>query len=71
MPGDPGSAARAVASGAQWIDTVPNCATSQTQPHIALVLTARPHNCEQLGRDRLDLVQLHNPERAYPGNRPA
>ncbi|MDX2993363.1 aldo/keto reductase [Streptomyces scabiei] len=28
-------------------------------------------NCEQLGRDRLDLVLLHNPERAHPGDRPA
>ncbi|MFC9931885.1 aldo/keto reductase [Streptomyces sp. NPDC127190] len=26
---------------------------------------------EQLGRDRLDLVLLHNPERAHPGDRPA
>ncbi|MFE2513328.1 aldo/keto reductase [Streptomyces naganishii] len=28
-------------------------------------------NREQLGRDRLDLVLLHNPERAHPGDRPA
>ncbi|MGW2827354.1 aldo/keto reductase [Streptomyces sp. NPDC001443] len=28
-------------------------------------------NCAQLGRDRLDLVLLHNPERAHPGDRPA
>lgn len=28
-------------------------------------------NCEQLGRERLDLVLLHNPERAHPGDRPA
>ncbi|MFF5517076.1 aldo/keto reductase [Streptomyces coeruleorubidus] len=28
-------------------------------------------NREQLGRERLDLVLLHNPERACPGNRPA
>ncbi|MFB7509822.1 aldo/keto reductase [Streptomyces broussonetiae] len=27
-------------------------------------------NREQLGRDRLDLVLLHNPERAHPGDRP-
>ncbi|MFJ8941093.1 aldo/keto reductase [Streptomyces sp. NPDC102365] len=26
---------------------------------------------EQLGRERLDLVLLHNPERAHPGDRPA
>ncbi|MCQ4200311.1 hypothetical protein M4J06_003789 [Streptomyces coelicoflavus] len=29
------------------------------------MLTARPHNREQLGRDRLDLVLLHNPEHAH------
>ncbi|MGW3360943.1 aldo/keto reductase [Streptomyces bungoensis] len=28
-------------------------------------------NREQLGRDRLDLVLLHNPEHAHPGDRPA
>ncbi|MFF5344086.1 aldo/keto reductase [Streptomyces althioticus] len=28
-------------------------------------------NRAQLGRDRLDLVLLHNPERAHPGDRPA
>lgn len=28
-------------------------------------------NREQLRRDRLDLVLLHNPERAHPGDRPA
>ncbi|MFJ2607986.1 aldo/keto reductase [Streptomyces sp. NPDC087425] len=28
-------------------------------------------NREQLGRDRLDLVLLHNPEYAHPGDRPA
>ncbi|MGF0177196.1 aldo/keto reductase [Streptomyces sp. Marseille-Q5077] len=28
-------------------------------------------NREQLGRDRLDLVLLHNLERAHPGDRPA
>ncbi|MGW4735149.1 aldo/keto reductase [Streptomyces shenzhenensis] len=28
-------------------------------------------NREQLGRDRLDLVLLHNPERTHPGDRPA
>ncbi|MER6093398.1 aldo/keto reductase [Streptomyces bluensis] len=28
-------------------------------------------NRKQLGRDRLDLVLLHNPERAHPGDRPA
>ncbi|MFE3328836.1 aldo/keto reductase [Streptomyces sp. NPDC059176] len=28
-------------------------------------------NREQLGRERLDLVLLHNPERAHPGDRPA
>ncbi|MEU4039763.1 aldo/keto reductase [Streptomyces collinus] len=28
-------------------------------------------NREQLGRDQLDLVLLHNPERAHPGDRPA
>ncbi|PAM98052.1 aldo/keto reductase [Streptomyces sp. Alain-F2R5] len=28
-------------------------------------------NRNQLGRDRLDLVLLHNPERAHPGDRPA
>ncbi|WP_308010820.1 aldo/keto reductase [Streptomyces sp. AC495_CC817] len=27
-------------------------------------------NREQLGRERLDLVLLHNPERAHPGDRP-
>ncbi|MFE1584875.1 hypothetical protein ACFW6Q_04170 [Streptomyces sp. NPDC058737] len=35
------------------------------------MLTARPHNREQLGRDRLDLVLLHNPEHAHLGARPA
>ncbi|MFE9674692.1 aldo/keto reductase [Streptomyces sp. NPDC006259] len=30
-----------------------------------------PRNREQLGRERLDLVLLHNPERAHPGDRPA
>ncbi len=57
--------------GSQWSDTAPNCATGQAQPLIALVLTPHPHNREQLGRDRLDLVLLHNPERAHPGDRPA
>ncbi|MFJ9634722.1 aldo/keto reductase [Streptomyces sp. NPDC101175] len=28
-------------------------------------------NRDQLGRERLDLVLLHNPERAHPGDRPA
>ena len=27
-------------------------------------------NREQLGRDQLDLVLLHNPERSHPGERP-
>ncbi|MFE1076425.1 hypothetical protein ACFW5W_35150 [Streptomyces sp. NPDC058783] len=35
------------------------------------MLTARPHNREQLGRDRLDLVLLHNPEHAHLGARSA
>ncbi|MEU2552398.1 hypothetical protein ACF1GY_28370 [Streptomyces sp. NPDC014684] len=34
----PEAAARAAASGAQWIDTAPNYTTGQAHPHIALVL---------------------------------
>ncbi|MER6633455.1 aldo/keto reductase [Streptomyces sp. NPDC000987] len=113
----PEAAARAAASGAQWIDTAPNYATGQAQPLLAPVLAARPHvriatktgfftaatgadamndgvlnpdqavaghslapeyvrwqirrNRAQLGRERLDLVLLHNLERAHPGDRPA
>ncbi|AIS02551.1 aldo/keto reductase [Streptomyces glaucescens] len=113
----PEAAARAAASGAQWIDTAPNYATGQAQSLLAPALTAHPavrvstkagyftaatgtdavnagvltedqaaaghslapgyvrwqtgRNREQLGRERLDLVLLHNPERAHPGNRPA
>lgn len=113
----PEAAARAAASGAQWIDTAPNYATGQAQTLLAPVLAAHPllnvstktgyftaatgtdavndgvlnqdqaaaghslapdyvrwqtgRNREQLGRDRLDLVLLHNPERAHPGDRPA
>lgn len=110
------AAARAVASGARWIDTAPNYATGQTQILLSPVLAARPHvriatkagyftaatgtdavkagvlpqdqapaghslapqyvrwqtgrNRRQLGRERLDLVLLHNPERAHTGDRP-
>ncbi|MFI9569367.1 aldo/keto reductase [Streptomyces rishiriensis] len=113
----PEAAARAAASGAQWIDTAPNYATGQAQTILAPALTAHPslriatkagyftaatgadavnagvltedqavtghsltpqyvrwqtgRNREQLGRERLDLVLLHNPERAHPGDRPA
>ncbi|MFJ9668788.1 aldo/keto reductase [Streptomyces sp. NPDC101219] len=113
----PEAAARAVASGAQWIDTAPNYATGRAQTLLAPALAAHPvlrvstkagyftaatgaeavnagaltedqapaghslapdyvrwqtgRNREQLGRDRLDLVLLHNPERAHPGDRPA
>ncbi|MFD9097859.1 aldo/keto reductase [Streptomyces collinus] len=113
----PEAAARAAASGAQWIDTAPNYATGRAQPLLAPALAAHPflrvstkagyftaatgaeavnagvltqeqaaaghslapdyvrwqfaRNREQLGRDRLDLVLLHNPERAHPGDRPA
>ncbi|KND39128.1 aldo/keto reductase [Streptomyces stelliscabiei] len=111
------AAARAAASGAQWIDTAPNYATGRAQTLLAPALAAHPslrvstkagyftaatgveavhagaltedqapaghslapdyvrwqtgRNREQLGRDRLDLVLLHNPERAHPGDRPA
>ncbi|MFJ6000508.1 aldo/keto reductase [Streptomyces sp. NPDC092370] len=111
------AAARAAASGAQWIDTAPNYATGQAQTLLAPVLSAHPsvriatkagyfttatgidavnagvltadqnsaghslapdyvrwqirRNREQLGRERLDLVLLHNPERAHPSDRPA
>jgi aryl-alcohol dehydrogenase-like predicted oxidoreductase len=113
----PEAAARAAASGAQWIDTAPNYATGQAQTLLAPALTAHPavrvstkagyftaatgaeavnagvltedqagaghslapgyvrwqcrRNREQLGRERLDLVLLHNPERAHSGDRPA
>ncbi|MFJ5228161.1 aldo/keto reductase [Streptomyces sp. NPDC088400] len=111
----PEAAARAVASGAQWIDTAPNYATGQAQTLLAPALAAHPalrvstktgyftaatgadavdagvltedqaaaghslapdyvrwqtgRNRAQLGRKRLDLVLLHNPERAHPGDR--
>jgi len=111
----PEAAARAVASGAQWIDTAPNYATGQAQTLLAPALAAHPvlrvstkagyftaatgtdavdagvlnqgqaaaghslapdyvrwqtgRNRAQLGRERLDLVLLHNPERAHPGDR--
>ncbi|MFE2823541.1 aldo/keto reductase [Streptomyces sp. NPDC059271] len=113
----PEAAARAAASGAQWIDTAPNYATGQAQTDLAPVLATHPalriatkagfftaatgadavnagaltkdqslaghslapdyvrwqiaRNRSQLGRERLDLVLLHNPERAHPGDRPA
>jgi aryl-alcohol dehydrogenase-like predicted oxidoreductase len=113
----PEAAARAAASGAQWIDTAPNYATGRAQDLLAPALAAHPslrvstkagyfttatgidavnagvltaaqasaghslapdyvrwqirRNREQLGRERLDLVLLHNPERAHPSERPA
>ncbi|MDX3528210.1 aldo/keto reductase [Streptomyces sp. ID05-39B] len=113
----PEAAARAAASGTQWIDTAPNYATGRAQELLAPALADHPslriatkagyftaatgadavnagvltedqaltghslapayvrwqlrRNREQLGRDRLDLVLLHNPERAHPGDRPA
>jgi aryl-alcohol dehydrogenase-like predicted oxidoreductase len=113
----PEAAARAAASGTQWIDTAPNYATGQAQTLLAPVLAAHPalrvstkagyftaatgtdavnasvltedqaaaghslapqyvrwqvgRNREQLGRGRLDLVLLHNPERAHSGDRSA
>jgi aryl-alcohol dehydrogenase-like predicted oxidoreductase len=113
----PEAAARAAASGTQWIDTAPNYATGRAQTLLAPALTAHPavrvstkagyftaatgtdaviagvltedqaaaghslapdyvrwqvrRNREQLGRERLDLILLHNPERAQPGDRPA
>ncbi|MEV3972877.1 aldo/keto reductase [Streptomyces sp. NPDC050698] len=113
----PEAAARAAASGAQWIDTAPNYATGQAQTLLAPALDAHPslrvstkagyftaatgteavnagvltedqttaghslapgyvrwqasRNCDQLGRERLDLVLLHNPERAHSGDRRA
>lgn len=113
----PEAAARAAASGAQWIDTAPNYATGRAQTLLAPALAAHPslrvstkagyftaatgaeavnagaltedqaqaghslapayvrwqiaRNREQLGRDALDLVLLHNPERAHPGDRSA
>ncbi|MFH9016377.1 aldo/keto reductase [Streptomyces sp. NPDC017943] len=111
------AAARAAASGAQWIDTAPNYATGQAQTLLAPALEAHPslrvstkagyftratgneavsagvltedqtvaghslapdyvrwqlaRNREQLGQQRLDLVLLHNPERAHAGDRSA
>ncbi|MFE7838721.1 aldo/keto reductase [Streptomyces sp. NPDC057474] len=112
------AAARAAASGAQWIDTAaPNYATGRAHDLLAPALAAHPslriatktgyftavtgadavndgvltedqavaghslapdyvrwqihRNREQLGRERLDLVLLHNPERAHPGDRHA
>ena len=111
----PEAAARAAASGAQWVDTAPNYATGQAQTLLAPALVAHPslnvstktgyftaaigtdavnvgvltedqaaaghslapnyvrwqtgRNRAQLGRDRLDLLLLHNPERAHPGDR--
>ncbi|MFI8169838.1 aldo/keto reductase [Streptomyces sp. NPDC085931] len=111
----PEAAARAAASGAQWIDTAPNYAAGRAQDVLAPVLATHPslrvstkagyftaatgtdavnagvltadqamtghglapdyvrwqisRNREQLGRERLDLVLLHNPERAHPGDR--
>ncbi|MCT9011592.1 aldo/keto reductase [Streptomyces rhizosphaerihabitans] len=113
----PEAAARAAASGAQWVDTAPNYATGQAQTLLAPALAAYPslnvstktgsftavtgtdavnagvltedqaraghslaphyvrwqthRNRTQLGRDRLDLLLLHNPERAHPGDRHA
>ncbi|MEU9471313.1 aldo/keto reductase [Streptomyces avermitilis] len=111
----PEAAARAAASGTQWIDTAPNYATGRAQDLLAPALAAHPalrittkagyftaatgadavnagvltedqamaghsltpdyvrwqirRNRNQLGRERLDLVLLHNPERAHPGDR--
>ncbi|MFD7608601.1 hypothetical protein ACFWAN_51175 [Streptomyces mirabilis] len=48
----PEAAARAAASGAQWVDTAPTYVRRQTL-----------RNRAQLGRDRLDLLLLPNPER--------
>ncbi len=113
----PEAAARAAASGAQWIDTAPNYATGRAQTLLASALAAHlplrvstktgyftaatgaeavnagvltqdqaaaghslapayvrwqtRRNREQLGRDRMDLVLLHNPERAHPSDCPA
>ncbi|MGW3631868.1 aldo/keto reductase [Streptomyces sp. NPDC005122] len=113
----PEAAARAAASGAQWIDTAPNYHAGRAQTLLAPALAAHPslriatkagyftaatgaeavhagvltedqataghslaadyvrwqirRNRTQLGRVRLDLVLLHNPERAHPGDRPA
>ncbi|MFF3350891.1 aldo/keto reductase [Streptomyces sp. NPDC002779] len=113
----PEAAARAAASGAQWIDTAPNYATGQAQTLLAPALAAHPalristkagfftaatgtdavnagvltenqaaarhslapgyvrwqasRNRDQLGREQLDLVLLHNPERAHCGDRRA
>ncbi|MGW4750593.1 aldo/keto reductase, partial [Streptomyces sp. NPDC004290] len=38
----PEAAARAAASGAQWIDTAPNYATGQAQTLLAPILADRP-----------------------------
>ncbi|QDN84416.1 aldo/keto reductase [Streptomyces sp. RLB3-6] len=113
----PEAAARAVASGAEWIDTAPNYGTGRAQSQLAGTLAAHPsvhvstkvgyftastggaavnagvltpeeataghslapeyvrwqirRNCLELRRDRLDVVLLHNPERAHPGDRSA
>ncbi|MCX4411609.1 aldo/keto reductase [Streptomyces sp. NBC_01764] len=113
----PEAAARAVASGAEWIDTAPNYGTGRAQSQLAPTLTAHPsvhvstkvgyftaatggaavndgvltpeeattghsltpeyvrwqvrRNCLELRRERLDVVLLHNPERAHPGDRSA
>lgn len=113
----PEAAARAVASGAQWIDTAPNYGTGRAQSQLAATLAACPlvhvstkvgyftaatggaavndgvltpeeataghsltpeyvrwqirRNRLELRRDRLDVVLLHNPERAHPGDRSA
>ncbi|WP_280641150.1 aldo/keto reductase [Streptomyces afghaniensis] len=112
----PEAAARAAASGAQWVDTALKYATGRAQDLLAPALAAHPslrvstkagtsrrppaaaperrcltadqasaghslapdyvhwqirRNREQLGRERLDLVLLHNPEHAHAGERPA
>ncbi|MEU0229209.1 hypothetical protein ABZ177_33345, partial [Streptomyces sp. NPDC006284] len=57
----------AVSAGALTIDQAP--AGHSHAPNYWRWQTGR--NREQLGRDRLDLVLLRNPERAHPGDRPA
>ncbi|MFD8630357.1 aldo/keto reductase [Streptomyces hygroscopicus] len=57
----------AVSAGALTEDQAP--AGHSLAPDYVRWQTGR--NREQLGRDRLDLALLHNPERAHPGDRPA
>ncbi|MFJ4809327.1 hypothetical protein [Streptomyces longwoodensis] len=71
MPGDPGDGCPCGCLRCAADRHRPHLRTGQAQPLIALVLTARPRNRAQLGRDRLNLVLLHTPERAHPGDRPA